>query len=69
VLANQRRRQPASGFDLTRLDGLDNHAAGQLSISEVLGRIANSCRRAELSAKVTRFPSLFRPPGPIRHER
>jgi len=42
VLANQRRRQPASGFDLTRLDSLDNHAAIQLSLSEVLGRIANN---------------------------
>jgi hypothetical protein len=43
VLARQRRRQPASGgFDLTRLDGLDNHAAIQLSISEVVGRIANN---------------------------
>jgi hypothetical protein len=41
VLANQRRRHSASGFDLTLLDGLDNHAAIQISISEVLGRIAN----------------------------
>ena len=40
VLANQRRRQPKSGFDLTRLDGLDNHTAIQLSLAEVLGRIA-----------------------------
>jgi hypothetical protein len=42
VLVNQRRRQPKSGFDLTRLDGLDNHAAIQLSLSEVLGRIASN---------------------------
>jgi hypothetical protein len=41
VLASQRRRRPKSGFDLRRLDGLDNHAAIQLAISEVLGRIAN----------------------------
>jgi hypothetical protein len=41
MLIHQRRRQPRSGFDLTRLDGLDNHAAIQLSLSEVLGRIAN----------------------------
>jgi len=43
LLVNQRRRRPASsGFDLTRLDGLDNHTAIQLSICEVLGRIANN---------------------------
>lgn len=42
VLVNQRRRQPRSGFDLTRLDGLDNHTAIQLSLSEVLGRIASN---------------------------
>jgi hypothetical protein len=40
VLANVRRRQPQSGFDLTRLDGLDNATAIQLALSEVLGRIA-----------------------------
>jgi hypothetical protein len=40
VLANRSRRRPKSGFDLTRLDGLDNHAAIQLSLSEVIGRIA-----------------------------
>lgn len=51
VLANERRPQPRSGFDLTRLDGLDNHTAIQLSLSEVLGRIANNTidtRRAGL---------------------
>jgi hypothetical protein len=42
VLANVRRRQPRSGFELTRLDGLDNHTAIQLAISEVLGRIASN---------------------------
>jgi hypothetical protein len=42
VLARERRRQPKSGFDLTRLDGLDNHTAIQLCLSEVLGRIANN---------------------------
>jgi hypothetical protein len=42
VLANQRRRQLRSGFDLTRLDGLDNHTSIQLSLSEVLGRIADN---------------------------
>jgi hypothetical protein len=41
VLANRRRRQPESGFDLTRLDGLDNHTSIQLSLAEVLGGIAN----------------------------
>jgi hypothetical protein len=40
VLANQRRRQRASGFDLTNLDGLDNPTAVQLSLSEVIARIA-----------------------------
>jgi len=42
VLVGQRRRQPRSGFDLTRLDGLDNHTSIQLSLTEVLGRIANN---------------------------
>jgi hypothetical protein len=42
VLARERRRRLASGFDLTRLDGLDNHTAIQLALSEVLGRIANN---------------------------
>jgi len=42
VLANQRRRQPKSGFDLTRLDGLDNPAAIQLAVVEVLGRLAEN---------------------------
>jgi hypothetical protein len=42
VLANARRNRPRSGFDLTLLDGLDNHAAIQLSITEVLGRIARN---------------------------
>jgi hypothetical protein len=40
LLANARRRRPSSGFDLTRLDGLDNPTAIQLALSEVLGRIA-----------------------------
>jgi len=40
VLANQRRRQRASGFDITNLDGLDNPTAVQLSLSEVIARIA-----------------------------
>ncbi len=43
VLANpSSRRRPVSGFDLSRLDGLDNHAAIQLSISQVLGHIAEN---------------------------
>jgi hypothetical protein len=42
VLVNARRRQPKSGFDLTRLDGLDNPTAIQLAISEVLGRVASN---------------------------
>jgi hypothetical protein len=40
ALANRSRQRRKSGFDLTRLDGLDNHAAIQLSLSEVIGRIA-----------------------------
>jgi hypothetical protein len=42
VLANVRRRQPRSGFDLTRLDGLDNRTSIQLAVSEVLGRVADN---------------------------
>jgi hypothetical protein len=42
VLANVRRRQPKSGFELTRLDGLDNATAIQLALSEVLGRVAEN---------------------------
>jgi len=42
VLASQRRRQSVTGFDLTCLDGLDNNASIQLSIAEVLGRVARN---------------------------
>jgi hypothetical protein len=40
VLANRRRRHTGEGFELERLDSLDNHTAIQLSLAEVLGRIA-----------------------------
>jgi hypothetical protein len=40
ILAHQRRRRRASGFDLTNFDGLDNPTAVQLSLTEVLARIA-----------------------------
>ncbi len=42
VLANRRRRQKASGFDLSCIDGLDNHTSIQISLAEVLGRVANN---------------------------
>jgi len=40
LLAGERKRRRKVGFDLTRLDGLDNPTAIQLSLSEVLGRLA-----------------------------
>jgi hypothetical protein len=42
VLANHRRARPKEGFNLVRLDGLDNHTSIQLSLAQVLGRIANN---------------------------
>ena len=41
VLANRLPLQSQSGFNLTRLDGLDNHTSIQLTLAEVIGRIAN----------------------------
>jgi hypothetical protein len=38
----QRRRQRASGFDLTLLDTLDNPASIQISVAEVLRRLAGN---------------------------
>jgi len=40
VLAHQRRRKLQSGFDFRLLDALDNPAAVQLSVTEVLSRLA-----------------------------
>ncbi len=42
VLANRRRREPSYGFELTPLDGLDNHTSIQLSLAEVLSRVASN---------------------------
>jgi hypothetical protein len=42
ALLSHRRKYLKSGFDLTRLDGLDNPTSIQLALTEVLGRIATN---------------------------